>query len=203
MQMQDHWDEVYRTRDATTVSWHQPSAEISLSLIDKYANDACSVIDVGGGASSLVDALLERPGLHVTVLDIAKPALQTARDRLGESALRARWEVADITRWVPQRSYDVWHDRAVFHFLTLPNAREEYKSALETGTIIGSVVIVATFALSGPERCSGLVVQRYDPDTLAKELGSSYRLLDAFEQGHKTPAGNQQIFNWCVFQRAE
>jgi 2-polyprenyl-3-methyl-5-hydroxy-6-metoxy-1,4-benzoquinol methylase len=202
MRAEEHWDEVYRTKQSTDVSWYQPSPEPSIRALDRFGvGRTASFIDVGGGASSLVDALLERGWSSVTVLDIAAPALQVARERLGDLAQRVSWEVADITDWVPPRTYDTWHDRAAFHFLTSPEARHGYKRALEEGTRPGSVIIMATFALEGPEKCSGLVVQRYSPETLSQELGSSFEMLDSWQENHTTPNGSEQAFNWCVFKR--
>ena len=203
MQSENHWDEVYRTRDHAKVSWYQPSAEPSLSILRKLGGDARTFIDVGGGASSLVDALLESDCLEVTVVDIAASALQAARGRLGERSERARWEIADITRWAPSQAYDVWHDRAVFHFLTSPEARAGYKRALRAGTRPESLVIIATFALAGPDKCSGLPVQRYSAETLSAELGSRFRLLESWEEEHITPSGNRQTFTWCAFRRVD
>jgi SAM-dependent methyltransferase len=202
MRAEEHWDEIYRAKQPTAVSWYQPSPEPSLRVLDQFATGkARSLIDIGGGASNLVDALLERGWSDVTVLDIAAFALQVTRERLGDGAERVKWEVADITNWLPPQTYDVWHDRAVFHFLTLPEGRQGYRRALEAGTTPGSVVIMATFALDGPEKCSGLVVQRYSSDTLSHELGSSFKLLDTWQEKHTTPGGTGQAFNWCVFKR--
>ena len=201
MHSAEHWDDVYRRKSSTSVSWYQASPEPSLQMLDLVRVAPCSLIDVGGGASTLVDALSERGWFDLTILDIAAPALEIAQHRLGRAAQAVDWKVADITCWRPQRTYDVWHDRAVFHFLTSAEARESYKQALASGTAIGSHVIIATFALDGPEKCSELVVQRYSSDTLAEELGPGFQLLEAEIENHSTPGGSSQIFNWCLFQR--
>lgn len=202
MRTEEHWDKVYRTKQSTAVSWYQPSPLPSLKVLDLFATDkALSLIDVGGGASNLADALLARGWSDITVLDIAAPALRVAQERLGEEAERVRWEVADITNYQPLRTYDVWHDRAVFHFLTSLGERQSYKRALAGGTTAGSLVVMSTFALDGPERCSGLVVQRYSADSLSQELGSDFKMLEAWHEEHTTPDGNEQAFNWCVFKR--
>ncbi len=202
MQEQAHWDEVYRTRQSTAVSWYQPSPEPSLRALDQLpVPDAAALIDVGGGASNLVDRLVGRGWSDLTVLDIAAPSLQVAKGRLGASADRVHWIVADITAWLPGRTYQVWHDRAVFHFLTTHEAQEAYRRALLAGTRTGSFVIIATFAPDGPERCSGLPVQRYDPPGLAGRLGPQFSLVHHWREEHTTPGGNPQAFNWCVFQR--
>ena len=204
MRSAEHWEEVYRTKQPTAVSWYQPSPEPSLRVLNRFVTDkACSLIDVGGGASNLVDTLLKGGWSDLTVLDIAAPALQVARERLGEAAETVKWEVADIANWLPSQTYDIWHDRAVFHFLTSTEGRQGYKRALAAGTTPGSILIIATFALDGPEKCSGLLVQRYSPDTLAEELGSSFELLDASHEKHTTPGGSEQAFNWCVFRRTK
>lgn len=203
MQSVEHWDEVYRTKRSTSVSWYQTSPEPTLKALDRLSiAPSASLIDVGGGASNLVDALVERGWSDLSVLDIAAPALEVARQRLGPPAAHVRWAVADITTWLPDRTYDVWHDRAVFHFLTGAAERQGYRRALLSGTAAGSLVIVATFALDGPEKCSGLPVQRYDPASLSQDLGAAFRLIEAWREAHVTPGGGSQAFNWCVFRRA-
>lgn len=199
---QDHWTRVYEEKAPSAVSWYQAEPAPSLRALDRFgAGPSSSLIDVGGGASNLVDALLAQGWRDVTVLDIAAPALEAAKARLGPSADQVHWEVADITEWQTSRKYDVWHDRAVFHFLTEPEQREAYRRALETGVTKGGLVILATFALDGPEKCSGLPVQRYDPSSLAAELGSTFQLLEGWRDEHVTPWGSTQSFNWCAFRR--
>lgn len=186
----DHWTGVYAEKSPTDVSWYQAEPEPSLRALDRFGGEpSSSFIDIGGGASTLVDALLHRGWRDVTVLDIAASALEAAKRRLGDDAAKVRWEDADITDWQPSRRYDVWHDRAVFHFLTEPEQREAYRRALSNGVAAGGLVIMATFALDGPERCSGLPVRRYDAEMLAKELGPSLELLDSWREDHTTPWG--------------
>ncbi|MFS8148788.1 class I SAM-dependent methyltransferase [Rhizobium sp. BR 249] len=198
----EHWDEVYRTKAADSVSWYQPTPEPSLrALDDLHLPATAALIDVGGGASSLVDRLVERGWSDLTVLDIAAPALDVAKARLRGEAAQVAWMVADVTVWRPERCYDVWHDRAVFHFLTEPEQRLAYRRALEAGTAPGGVVIVATFAPDGPERCSGLPVQRYDAAALAAEFGPAFALEREWREEHTTPGGGRQSFQWCVFRR--
>ncbi len=147
-----HWTEIYEAKAPTAVSWYQETAEPSLRALDRFgASASSSLIDVGGGASNLVDALLEHGWQDLTVLDIAAPALEASKARLGARAERVRWEVADITDWHPRRRFDVWHDRAVFHFFTEPERREAYRSALSRGVAERGLAIIATFALDGPE----------------------------------------------------
>ncbi|HVM21757.1 MAG TPA: class I SAM-dependent methyltransferase, partial [Sphingomicrobium sp.] len=151
--------------------------------------------------SNLVDALLGRGWRDLTVLDIAAPALESAKARLGPAGDTVAWEVADVTRWKPSRRYDLWHDRAVFHFLTEPEAREQYRRALESGLASGGHLIMATFALDGPTRCSGLPVQRYDAASLSAELGPSFELVHEWAEEHRTPWSTPQSFNWCIFRK--
>lgn len=199
---EQHWDSVYRQKPPERLSWHQDAPGPSLDALLRFgAGPDHSIIDVGGGISALVDALLERNWRNVTVLDISQAALQAAQARLGERANAVHWVVADITAWVPPARYDVWHDRAVFHFLTEPAQRAAYVDAMELGLKQGGLLIMATFALDGPEKCSGLPVERYDAETLSRELGPNVRLLDSWRAEHTTPWGDPQAFQWCVFRR--
>ena len=199
---QDYWDNVYQTKASDSVSWFQRTPDTSLQIINRFQfPETTSLIDVGGGASTLVDSLTERRWSDLTVLDVAASALDVAKARVGPLAAQIRWEVADITQWSPNRTYQVWHDRAVFHFLTTVEQRSAYRRALEAGVALGGTVIIATFAIDGPERCSGLPVQRYDPAALAKELGHEFKLLEHWQEKHITPPGGVQAFNWCVFRR--
>ena len=197
-----HWTHVYVAKAPTTVSWYQETPEPSLRALERFgASPSSSLIDVGGGASNLIDALLEQGWQDLTVLDIAAPALEASKARLGARAEKVSWEVADITDWRPRRKFDLWHDRAVFHFLTEPEQREAYRSALSRGVADGGLVITATFALDGPEKCSGLPVQRYDPVSLAAEIGDRFQLIDGWPEEHVAPWGARQSFNWCAFRR--
>ncbi|RFB93224.1 SAM-dependent methyltransferase [Rhizobium leguminosarum bv. trifolii] len=198
----EHWDAVYRTKAADSVSWYQPTPEPSLRALDALQLPVtASLIDVGGGASILVDRLVERGWSDLTVLDIAAPALDVAKARLRDEAARIAWMIEDVTMWRPGCQYDVWHDRAVFHFLTEPEQRLAYRRALEAGTAPGSVVIIATFAPDGPERCSGLPVERYDAAALAREFSAAFALQRDWREEHRTPGGGRQSFQWCVFRR--
>jgi SAM-dependent methyltransferase len=197
-----HWTQVYKDKAHTALSWYQEVPEPSLRALSRVgASPSCSLIDVGGGASNLVDALLEQEWEDITVLDIAAPALQAAKARLGPLADKVRWEVADITDWHPSRTFDVWHDRAAFHFLTVPEQREAYRLALSHGVAEGGLVIISTFALDGPEMCSGLPAQRYDAARLAVEMSDTLGLIESWRNDHITPWGANQSFNWCAFHR--
>lgn len=197
-----HWDNVYVTKAETAVSWFQPHSIRSLELIDSASPDRkASVIDVGGGAATLVDDLLARGFGDVTVLDIAEPALEQAKVRLGRAGDRVQWIVADITHWSPERTWDIWHDRAVFHFLTERTQQDAYIAALTAGTAPGATVIMATFALDGPDKCSGLPVQRYSPETLASRLSPAFALTAHAAEMHRTPWGSEQRFSYTVLKR--
>jgi trans-aconitate methyltransferase len=201
MDARQHWQEVYSSRTEDTVSWFQHSPDLSLSLI-AATNLAFSdpIIDVGGGASRLVDRLVIAGYRDISVLDIASAAMQRSRARLGPAAERVRWLAADITRWQPTRGHALWHDRAVFHFLTEPEQRLAYRRALEAGLRPGGTAIIASFAPDGPERCSGLPVRRYSPGSLSEEFGSAFRLTDSRTEEHLTPAGKLQRFQYSVFR---
>jgi SAM-dependent methyltransferase len=197
-----HWDKVYETKADTAVSWYQPHSALSLNLITRASPDPkASVIDVGGGASTLIDDLLAQDFADVTVLDISGAALDRSKARLGKDADKVGWIVADATRWTPTRTWDIWHDRAAFHFLTDRASQKAYIAALTAGTRPGATVIVSTFGLDGPEKCSGLTVERYSPGALADRLGSDFALTAEETDIHKTPWGTEQRFSYTVFKR--
>lgn len=200
MDRKDHWENVYRTRAVTEVSWYQGEAGVSLDLIARVADPRVSVVvDVGGGASTLVDGLVRRGFGRVTVLDIVPAALDVARARLGEAACRVAWMVADVLTYpFPLHSVDVWHDRAVFHFLTSPEDRQAYVEQVRRAVRPNGHVIVATFAADGPMRCSGLDVRRYGAEELRGEFGQGFELLDQIREDHTTPAGAVQRFQYCL-----
>lgn len=197
-----HWADVYAARGAREFSWYQARPATSLRLIEELGvgRDA-AVIDVGGGASSLVDHLVEREFGDVTVVDISGSALDVARARLGAKATRVNWLAGDILRLQPRGPFGLWHDRAVFHFLTGAAERAGYVATLAGAVPAGGHAIMATFADDGPERCSNLPVRRYSPEQLAAELGPDFRMVDALRETHVTPAGNAQNFIYCCFRR--
>lgn len=200
MSKEQHWDRIYRIRAATEVSWYQPEARLSLDLIRRVAPELdAPLVDVGGGASTLVDGLLSAGYRDLTVLDLAPAALARAQERLGERASQVRWIVADaLEAPLPPASCAVWHDRAVFHFLTDPHDRARYVAQVQRIVRPGGHVIVASFGPEGPNRCSGLEVVRYDSDGLHAEFGSAFRLLDSAKENHRTPAGTVQPFIYCL-----
>ena len=195
-----HWQTVYTTKAETEVSWYQDDPATSLRLIRACgATPASRIIDIGGGASRLVDALLAQGFGALTVLDISDAALATARSRLGARAADVQWVAADVTTWTPQTKYDVWHDRAAFHFLTEPADRAAYVDRLRAAVVSGGAVIIGTFASDGPEKCSGLPVVRYDAQSLAGTLGRSFMLVESCTETHRTPWGSTQQFQFCRF----
>ncbi|MEO6783685.1 MAG: class I SAM-dependent methyltransferase [Bradyrhizobium sp.] len=192
---QAHWDNVYTKKGENEVSWFQENPAPSLEIIAQVGAIAASaIIDIGGGASRLVDNLINKGFQDVTVLDLSEAALEAAKGRLGTRAAGVHWVVADVTVWEPLKKYDIWHDRAAFHFLTEENDRAAYVARLERGLKVGGYAIIATFALDGPERCSGLPVMRYDGASLGRTLGSVFQLVSTRRHEHATPWGSQQIF---------
>jgi trans-aconitate methyltransferase len=200
--VKSHWETVYATKAENEVSWFQEDPALSLALIDlaRPAPDS-AIIDIGGGTSRLVDSLLARGFGHVTVLDISQAALDAAQARLGERASAVEWVVADVTRWHPAGSFDIWHDRAAFHFLVDPADRQAYVARLHQAVRPGGHVIIGTFAIDGPEKCSGLPVSRYDAESLARELGEGFELVISRRQDHSTPWNSTQRFQFCSFRR--
>lgn len=203
---QAHWENVYTTKGENEVSWFQQSPAPSLALIAQAgATHASAIIDIGGGASRLVDHLVERGFEDVTVLDLSGAALAAAKSRLesqlGARADRVSWIVADATSFEPAKPYDIWHDRAAFHFLTDASDRAAYIARLKHGLKIGGHAIIATFALDGPEKCSGLPVARYDGASLGQTLGAAFKLVRTQRHEHATPWDSRQIFQFSVFRR--
>lgn len=193
-----HWDRVYRSKRPEAVSWYQPSLRLSLDLIERIGiAPTARVLDVGGGASTLVDDLLDRGFDHLTVLDLSSEALAVARERLGARASRVTWMQGDVTTVeLPAGRFDLWHDRAVFHFLTAPEARQRYVRQARQALAPGGHAIVATFGPEGPSQCSGLDVVRYDADGLHAEFGG-FEKLGQLEERHLTPWGSEQHFVYC------
>ncbi|WP_428642449.1 class I SAM-dependent methyltransferase [Roseibium sp.] len=199
---QSHWENVYTVKAETDVSWFEANADVSLDLISRYGADKHSLIDIGGGASRLVDALLAEGKFHeIAVLDLSSAALDVAKKRIGPAARAIEWIAEDVTRWTPVSTYDIWHDRAAFHFLTDAADRTAYVTRLKQALNPGGLVIIATFAPDGPERCSGLPVVRYNPEALAKVLGPDFELVDERSYVHKTPWGAEQSFQFSVLRR--
>ena len=201
MEKRDHWNSVYATKSEDTVSWFQNDAQPSLDLILTHPDAAArGVVDIGAGASRLVDRLLDNGVDDVTLLDLSDRSFDVVRDRLIGRDVQPTFVVQDVTDWQPARAFGVWHDRAAFHFLTDRASQDAYLSVLKSATAPGAIVIMATFAYDGPERCSGLPVQRYSSEELSVRVGPSFRLLKTRKIDHRTPGGTTQRFQYSVFE---
>lgn len=202
-----HWDEVYGARLEDALTWFEATPTVSLDLVRKYLQPGEPFIDIGAGASRLVDALLDEGFGPLTVLDLSAAALAVSRQRLGPRVDDVHWIAEDVTAWRPDHEYAVWHDRAVFHFMTGAEDRAGYARALSAALRPGGIAIIATFADDGPEMCSGLPVVRCAPETLAQELDQllpgRFEALDARRHMHFTPKGNRQSFQFSVFRKTE
>ena len=198
-----HWETVYETKPADSVSWFQPHAEKSLEIIQATGqNKHAALIDVGGGASTLVDDLLNLGYDNLSVLDLSAAALKVAQDRLGAKAATVNWLVGDITTVsLPANAYDIWHDRAVFHFLTEEADRRAYVAQVMRSVRPNGHIIIATFAEDGPEKCSGLPVMRYSPEALHQEFGRGFQLVSQDKETHHTPFGTDQQFIYCYCRK--
>jgi trans-aconitate methyltransferase len=199
---QAHWRKVYKEKGEKQVSWFQEKPAISLELIHGIGvKQNSAIIDIGGGASRLVDVLVRDGYRDLTVLDLSDDAVAITRSRLAERAVLVKWIVADMTEWEPSREYDLWHDRAAFHFLTEAADRAAYLDRLTQAIRPGGHAIIGTFAIDGPERCSGLPVMRYDATLLSAALGRAFALIGTRRHDHTTPAGGVQQFLFSVFRR--
>jgi len=202
MDRAEHWEHVYGARQATQVSWYAPHLERSIAMIRTAADVSAEIIDVGGGASTLVDDLLALGCTKVSVLDVSTAALAVARERLGAQAGMVTWIAGDVTSVrLPTKAYDVWHDRAVFHFLTEPADRRAYVNLAAASVKLGGHAILAAFSLEGPSRCSGLDVVRYNAENLSRELGPAFALKQETPESHRTPSGAEQKLIYCLFER--
>jgi ubiquinone/menaquinone biosynthesis C-methylase UbiE len=198
-----HWETIYATKGALQVSWYAPHLELSLQLIERTGvGTAGRIIDIGGGASTLVDDLMEKGYESLTVLDISSTAMKVSQSRLGEKADRVRWIEGDVTRVdLPQNHFDVWHDRAVFHFLTAAPDRRRYLDLAAASLQSGGQLILATFAHDGPMKCSGLDVVRYSDKTITAEAGESFEFVESRSDVHKTPFNTEQKFLYSRFRK--
>lgn len=196
----DHWDRVYASKAPDDVSWYQSGAGVSFDLIQKHGPPG-AVIDVGAGASVLVDHLLADGRTDVTLLDVSAEGLEETRRRLGGAADAVTFVVADLLDWQPPRRFALWHDRAVFHFLTGPADREAYVRTVAAALAPDGVVVLGTFAADGPEQCSGLPTARYDAPALAAVFAGGFDLETATREVHRTPWGSEQPFTWVVLRR--
>jgi len=199
-----HWDEVYATKRPTGVSWYQPHLSRSLALIERAGiGPGDRLIDVGGGASTLVDDLMDRGFRHITVLDVSALALDASQKRLGSRAGEVEWIAGDVlTAQLPQHGYSLWHDRAVFHFLTRPEDRAAYATQVRHVLTRGGFALIASFSPDGPRKCSGLEVCRYSPADLREELGDGFHLVESATENHRTPARAVQAFQYSLLSYA-
>ena len=202
MDAKTHWSKVYSTKLPDQVSWYQERPKLSLELIRRTGiPPSANIIDVGGGASALVDNLLDSGFQNVMVLDIAGEALKSSQKRLGAKGKSVEWVEADITNAkVPQNHFDLWHDRAVFHFLALAEDRRRYVDRVRHSLKKGGHIIIASFSLQGPPRCSGLDIVRYSPETMTVEFGNEFELIESVPETHHTPSGGIQEFVYCLFR---
>jgi SAM-dependent methyltransferase len=196
----EHWNRVYSARAANRMSWHQERPSLSLELIATFAGPEDHIVDVGGGASLLVDSLISAGYKNLGLVDISGVALSAVRERLGDDAVHVRWFETDFRVFRDQQLWDVWHDRAVFHFLTNADDRNDYITSLENALKPGGHVVLATFAPDGPDKCSGLEVAKYDSDRLSESLGPKFELLDSRAEMHATPDGVEQSFIYSVLR---
>lgn len=199
MSREEHWDSIYEQKRPTDVGWYRPHLDLSLRLIDSAGlPSTAAILDVGGGASTLVDDLLDRGFTNVTVLDLSGRAIEQAKARLGPRAAGVQWIVGDVTEIeLPAHYYDFWHDRAVFHFLNLEPARQRYVAAVRHALKTNGHIVVATFGPSAPERCSGLPVVRYSADGIHAEFGGAFSKVGSESESHHTPWGTEQEFVYC------
>ena len=197
-----HWEGVYSAKQVDQTSWHQEEPHLSLRMIENTKLDLkAAIIDVGGGSSFLVDHLLDRSYEDLTVLDISAAAFQQAQVRLGENASRVEWVECDVTVFTPGRKFDLWHDRAAFHFLTSAEDRRRYVRVMRDALTTGGQVIIAAFAPDGPTKCSGLEIVQYDAHKMGEELGQDFALEEQEWERHQTPMGREQRFCFCRFRR--
>ncbi len=198
----DHWQQVFVEKDENAVSWFQPDPEPDFGLIRQFDKELTEpLIDIGAGASLLADKLVNYGFSKITLLDISQAGLAKTRARLGRVSHKINYIVTDIVKWSPPGKYHLWHDRAVFHFLVTQDDQNAYIEVLGKATNTGSIVIMGAFALDGPEKCSGLPVQKYSAETLAERFGSSFELLKTLDDTHLTPARREQKFTFSVFAR--
>lgn len=202
MNNQQHWEKVYNSKQLTEVSWYQPTPSVSLDFFNELALPAsASIIDIGGGDSLLTDQLLEKGFSDITVLDISATAINRAQKRLGEKAKKVKWIVTDIVDFVPERTYDCWHDRAAFHFLTTTEQINSYLSIAQKAITTSGKIIIGTFSETGPEKCSGLPVKQYSEATLVMLIKKWFEKIKCIHAEHLTPFNTIQNFLFCSFKK--
>lgn len=200
----EHWENIYTTKALETVSWYQPDPYTSLTFIrDSGLSKTAAIIDIGGGDSFLTDHLLEAGYENITVLDISQAAIERAKARLKENATKVKWIVADVTDFQPEAQYDLWHDRAAFHFLTEPGDIERYKQALNNATTHKGILVIGTFSESGPKKCSGIEIKQYSATALANTFAPTFEKQHCMPVEHITPSGSVQHFVFCSFHKTK
>jgi cyclopropane fatty-acyl-phospholipid synthase-like methyltransferase len=198
--MKKHWETVYETKNPDQVSWTQEKPKTALDLIHSFGlNKSAKIIDIGGGDSNLVDFLLDEGFENITVLDISEKAIEKAKLRLGANANKVNWIVSDITQFVPTTHYDVWHDRAAFHFLTSQEQINSYVAIVKK--FVSNYIIIGTFSENGPKKCSGLDIKQYSKETLTATFQNEFEVVNCFTEDHTTPFDTKQNFIFCVFKR--
>jgi trans-aconitate methyltransferase len=195
-----HWEAAYAHGD-TRRGWYQPRAQTSLDILQQVSSPTDSVVDVGGGASTLVDVLIEAGYDDLTIVDTAAVALEIAKNRVEADGSTVKWVVADLLTWQPNRTFDVWHDRALLHFLLTEDEQQQYRKTLLSATVPGSRAVFGVFGPDGPTSCSGLPVQQFDEELLSKLLGPKFKIARSFTNNHTTPSGASQQFLWATAQR--
>ncbi|SOE23606.1 Methyltransferase domain-containing protein [Spirosomataceae bacterium TFI 002] len=199
---QNHWDTVYQTKNPDQVSWTQEVPKTSLEFIHSFGvSKKAKIIDIGGGDSKLVDHLLDQGFEDITVLDISVQALEKAKKRLGTKATKVKWIVSDITAFQPMETYDVWHDRATFHFLTRSEQVAQYLNTARNA--VSGYLTIGTFSEQGPQKCSGLQIKQYNEEQLSAELDNGFDKLKCINEDHTTPFETKQNFLFCSFKRQE
>lgn len=198
-----HWENIYKTKNLDEVSWYQPKPETSLSFFEKYdISKSTNIIDVGGGDSFLVDNLLKLGYQNITVLDISENAIKKAKNRLGDKSKLVKWIVTDITDFIPTEKYDIWHDRALFHFLTDWKDIEHYKTISTESISKNGLLILGTFSDKGPKKCSGIAIKQYSEQELSSQFQANFNNLECFTIDHQTPFDTKQNFVFCVFKKS-
>ena len=200
-----HWENVYQTKDSTKVSWYEDSPQISIDLIKSFTKNPedIRIIDVGGGASKLVDFLVDRNYKEISVLDIASTGLNVAKDRLGRKAMNVKWIVGNILQVKDFGPFDIWHDRAVFHFLTNFDDQQKYAKLAKNSIAENGYLIIGTFDVDGPEKCSQLSVSRYNAETLSGIFTDGFKMIQSRPHIHSTPSQSSQSFIFVVMQRCK
>lgn len=198
----NHWEHIYQTKQLSEVSWYQPSPDTSLKFIEKFhiPFDA-KIIDVGGGDTLLADHLLDKGYTNITVLDISESALNRAKLRLGERALRVKWIIADAAAFAPTEQYDFWHDRAAFHFLTQEDEIENYINTIQQNIKPAAILVIGTFSEQGPKKCSGIEIKQYSGTTMTERLKDFFEKIECITVEHKTPFDTFQQFVFCSFRK--